>query len=57
MTDSGNGFGLPAPANERTDTRLHSRVDLVRRSALLGGAVLATGRFMTAPAEGGTASK
>jgi hypothetical protein len=37
MTDSGNGFGLPAPANERTDTRLHSRVDLVRRSALPGG--------------------
>ena len=57
MTDSGNGFGLPAPANERTDTRLHSRVDLVRRSALLGGAVLATGRFKAAPAGGGTASK
>ena len=36
MTDSGNRFGLSAPANERTDTRLHWRVDLVRRSALLG---------------------
>jgi hypothetical protein len=54
MTDSGTGFGLPAPANERTDTRLHSRVDLVRRSALPGGAVLATGGFI---AGGGTASK
>ena len=57
MTDSGNRFGLSAPANERTDTRLHWRVDFVRRSALLGGAVLATGRFKAAPAEGGTASK
>jgi len=57
MTDSGNRFGLSAPANERTDTGLPSRVDLVRRSALLGGAVLATGRFKAAPAGGGTASK
>jgi hypothetical protein len=48
MTDSGMGFGLSAPANERADTRLHSRADLVKRSALLGGAVLATGGFVTA---------
>jgi hypothetical protein len=45
MTDSGMGFGLSAPANERADTRLHSRA---KRSAVLGGAVLATGGFVTA---------
>jgi hypothetical protein len=47
MTDSGMGCGLSAPANERADTRLHSRADLVKRSAVLGGAVLATGGFVT----------
>jgi hypothetical protein len=56
MTDSGKGFGLSAPANERTDRRLHSRADLVRRSALLWGAVLATGEFITALARSGAAS-
>jgi hypothetical protein len=45
MIDSGMGFGLSAPANERADTRLHSRADLVKRSALLGGPVLAAGGF------------
>ena len=54
MTDPRMGCRSPALAGG--DRRTHSRGELLKRSALLGGAALATGGFATALARGETRS-
>ena len=56
MTDPRMGCGLPALADGGGARRAHSRAELLKRSARLGGAALATGGFVTALARGETRS-
>jgi Ferritin-like domain len=55
MTDP-RGCGFSALADTSGDRRAHSHAELLNRSALLGGAALATGAFVTALARGETRS-
>jgi hypothetical protein len=56
MTDPGMGCGISAPADAGDGQPAHLRGALIRRSALLGGAALASGGLVTALARGGSQS-